>query len=181
MLKAIILGGPFGRTALRERISLGRYHEPERSTLGFDFTSIERRESRYVLQLFDVVSWERIPSPLTAVYRGTHIFLITFCLNRNYHSYRTPVAAVRPYIEQIQRAGIDAVPIILVGTQKDMKDISEEEITAVREWIKPISYVETSAITGEGIEELLTAIDRIALELQLTSEQDAIPSRRLRV
>ena len=63
------------------------------------------------------------------------------------------------------------VPVVIVGNKKDIKSINtefiEEALNRMSQKVNIVSYFETSAITGEGIDILFDRLFRLAQQYSL--------------
>ncbi len=162
-LKTVLVGDACGKTALAKVLAKRIYSIHYKPTIGVDFELIHRRKNElfYDIQLWDVNGGNR-SSFMNIYFKDTKLFILTFGLNFSH----TVEGAIKwkdsIYKNYNVSDGQDKSPlIILVGTCADIKSVSESEIKQLRTTIQPVAYVEVSAKTGQGLEELLKIIDAI--------------------
>ena len=157
LFKSIVVGdGGVGKTALTLRFSKGFFTEDYKMTIGADFyvktISIDTSEGAIncKLQLWDTGGQERFSSIRPMYYRGSLGAVLVFDLT-NYNSFKH----LPEWIEEVLASIKDEIPVLLVGNKSDLIDqraVSKEEISKLTKDFN-MYYMETSARTGDGVED----------------------------
>jgi GTPase SAR1 family protein len=86
-------------------------------------------------------------------YPGTQFFVLCFALNDR----QSLTNVISIWMKEISQFCENAA-IILVGTKFDDRTLTEKEISVYRKIIHPRYYIETSAKTGENVQDLFHTI-----------------------
>lgn len=174
-MKLVLCGdGAVGKTAIRERF-LGRgFSQSYLQTIGADFAStekeveIEGKKFSVQFQIWDLAGQTEFASVRQTYYEGCFGSLMIFDITRPASFENLPV-----WIEELwSNSGRGKVPIVLLGNKSDLKDKFPEHIreNQINTYLKEINatigqesgfsvqYLETSAMTGQNIEEAFKAI-----------------------
>jgi len=167
----VLLGNPsVGKTAIRERYLglgfIGKYN----MTIGADFAlkRVAVNETLYVMQIWDLAGQSGFTSTRSLYYRGAMAALLVFDISRpeTFHKLNN-------WIHEILDNRGEYIPIILVGNKSDLRETSTNTVSKrqARRYARKITeetgfetpYIETSALTGEGVDEaFLTMIQNVS-------------------
>ncbi|MHA1976298.1 MAG: Rab family GTPase [Candidatus Hodarchaeales archaeon] len=172
-MKICLLGdGAVGKTALRERYLGKQFSSGYVMTIGADFavkkTHINTEEGKKSVkfQIWDLAGQPRFNSVRELYYKGSHGGLLVFDITR-----RDSFTNLTSWIEELYRnSGRGIMPITLLGNKVDLRNevedpVTPEEAQAYIEEIKgeyeikfDVPYLETSAKTGENVDESFNAL-----------------------
>lgn len=167
MKKLVIVGdGACGKTCLLYRYEKDDFQHGYVPTIfGNSEKEVDHPENpgeKFKLQLWDTAGQEEYEATRTLCYPGTHVLLMAF-------SIVTPDSFANiknMWVPESKRDGLKGVPIVLVGTKLDLRkdpatlemlhERNEEPVTQaqalkMKEDIGAVTYVETSALTSEGV------------------------------
>jgi len=166
VVKIVLLGdGGVGKTALRLRYMGVGFQSSYLATIGADFAfkEISFHDQPAKLQIWDLAGQQHYTKIRKNYYFGAHAVVLVFDVTRleSYHSLET-------WIQEI-KANIKAdVPIVLVGNKIDLRAeiknhlVIEDGHKAKDKFQKDntakVFYIETSAKTGENVENTFMAI-----------------------
>ncbi|KAF8460356.1 GTP-binding protein-like protein rho2, partial [Kalaharituber pfeilii] len=180
--KLVIIGdGACGKTSLLSVFTLGYFPPHYVPTVFENYVTDCRVDGKSVqLALWDTAGQEDYERLRPLAYSKAHVILIGYAVD-------TPDS-----LENVQNKWVDeanercpGVPIILVGLKKDLRDDPEareemrkkslpfvvtQHAESVARQIGAKKYLECSALTGEGVDDVFEAATRAAL---LTFEKDS--------
>ena len=152
LAKILLLGeGGVGKTSLIRRY-LGR-DLSDSITLGVDFYTV--KIDHFTLVVWDLSGQERFRMLLDNFFYGAELAIMVFDLTRP----RTLLNLVA--WSKLLKQKIDNVPVILVGNKKDLgKLIKNTAIENIKKMLPfdIIAYIETSALTGENVNQLFSLL-----------------------
>jgi small GTP-binding protein len=154
-LKIIVVGNSsVGKSALLVRYTYGVFDDSYMSTIGVDFktTNIPYGGRTIKLNIWDTAGQERFRTITTSYYRGSHAVILAFDLTDN-----SPFPSLDDWIGQIRHI-IPNSKIFLVGTKADMQHAIDRHVIEEYAEDKGVIYTETSAMTGQGIDDLFRLI-----------------------
>lgn len=158
LLYKVILVGDYGvgKTSL-----LQRYENPEQditdlpSTIGFDFRLVDTvvDSMRIRVQLWDTMGQERFRTITKNFFRQTKGVLLLYDVTR-----RDTLNSLGEWINSLKQYNLDKGEVIVVGNKVDLeREVSFEEGKRCA-FSHGVKYVETSAMTGENVDELIEQI-----------------------
>ena len=163
--KFVIIGNhEVGKTSLVRRFVENRFSHDYRATIGLNILShsIEFFGNNIVYSLWDVGAQMYFKRFRQTYYLGAQAAFIVFDLTN-----RKSLESVKEWFKELEDfIGGRGIPIIIIGNKTDLKDQRvinyDEGVKIVNELSdKPnikISYIETSALTGENVEDAFTLI-----------------------
>lgn len=161
--KIILLGpGAVGKTSLLNRFVKNQFSSSYKMTMGVDFLKKELNfeNSTANLTIWDIAGQDRFKFMRKNFYRGAMGALLIFDLTRE-DTFNKLIK--KWYPEMVQFLGKD-VPFVLIGNKLDLiKEIgSVIDSDNAREYAesKGSIYIETSAKTGENVEDAFIELTR---------------------
>lgn len=165
--KIIIMGeGGVGKTSLISQYVSGKFTNRSEMTIDCDFFSkkihltTEYMEVDGILSLWDLSGQTQFRAIIEDNMKGAHAVIFMYDMSR-----LITLIKLKEWIEKLKSGKIPidgTIPIILVGTKKDLFDPNEEEngqfkqdeyIEEIKKECKIGAYFETSSLKGENIEE----------------------------
>lgn len=174
VLKMVVLGdGAVGKTSLLVTFSTGEYPVEYIPTVFDNYTASLKYEDRKVeLNLWDTAGQADYDKVRPVSYPETHLFLLCFSVDQP-NSLRSVADKWAAEINHHCKS----VPRILVGLKADYRTdteyagplVSEKAALEVRDAVQAQDYVECSAKTMAGLEEVFQAGTRICLTASSSS------------
>lgn len=151
--KIILLGEPgVEKTALAQRFCFDLFNPSEKLTVGVDFyvKTIELQGKKIKLQIWDVGGDERFKFLIPTYCNGANAVMIIFDI--------TSIKSLNQISEltQIVRERAGNIPIMLIGSNLDLKEVRElnrEEGIEIANKYNLSSYSEISTKTGQNVEK----------------------------
>lgn len=156
VFKVIIIGpGAVGKTSLLHRFVENNFSFRYKLTIGADFLSkiIDYNEDSTVkLQIWDIGGQDRYKFLRSSFFDGANGALIVFDLSR-WHTFEE----LDDWVSDLREYAGEKIPFALIGNKVDLIDkrdeLYERESAEVFAKKDQTFYVETSAKTGEKVEE----------------------------
>lgn len=155
--KILLVGDPaVGKTSLILKYVENRFEREYKASIGVDFAYkiIELEEKVARLIIWDIASQERFAPYRSSFYKQTDGAMLVFDLTRP-----ETLESIESWMREIrQNAG--NVEVVLIGNKGDLKKKREIKESDIKQWIDRYGcpYIETSAMTGEGVDEAFRAI-----------------------
>jgi len=176
----VFIGGKsaVGKTSLLRRYRDGDFSITQTATLGVDFgtlPTVERDGVTFKVQLWDTSGEDRFNRFVTdTIIQNIHVMVYVFALNES-----ASLDGLEEWIDRVQ----DQVLFqrILVGNKSDLeseRQVFQEEIDRhIR--AHDMAYFETSAKTGDGVEDLFDCIlEHLANETPVDAPDDLLLTPR---
>ncbi|MFW9831927.1 MAG: Rab family GTPase [Candidatus Thorarchaeota archaeon] len=161
--KILLVGNPaVGKTSLILKYVENRFEREYKASIGVDFAYkiIELEEKVARLIIWDIASQERFAPYRTSFYKQTDGAMLVFDLTRP-----DTLEAIEEWIREIhQDAG--EVKVLLIGNKADLKKKRAIKKEEVQSWIDRYGwkYIETSAMTGDGVDEAFKILTEAIIE-----------------
>ncbi|KDR79460.1 hypothetical protein GALMADRAFT_223668 [Galerina marginata CBS 339.88] len=176
--KIVIVGdGACGKSSLLVKFALGDFPKEYEPTIFENYVaevSIFGRSMRMAFApLWDTAGQEEYERLRPLSYSGADSFLICFSID-------TPDSLSNVKYKWLKevREHLPEVPFVLVGCKKDLRTtesrlflVTTEEGEALAESIGAYSYVECSALTGEGVMEVFRTATTCALGILIKKKE----------
>ncbi|KAK6464727.1 Rho2 protein [Scheffersomyces coipomensis] len=169
--KLIIVGdGAIGKTSLLYVFTLGEFPTEYHPTVFENYVTDCRIDSKMVqVALWDTAGQEEYERLRPLSYRNSHVVLIGFALDTP-DSLET---ARTKWIEEVKKY-CPNTPYILIGLKKDLRLNLKDQINFVQtergaqvaQQIGAKTYLESSALTGEGVDDIFEYAIRTSLLVQ---------------
>jgi small GTP-binding protein len=158
VFKVIIIGpGAVGKTSLLHRFVENKFSFRYKLTIGADFlskifTHPKDPKSTIKLQIWDIGGQDRYKFLRSSFFDGANGALIVFDLSR-WHTFEE----LDDWLKDLHEYAGENIPFILIGNKLDLvekgEELYERENAQVFAKKEKTYYVETSAKTGENVEE----------------------------
>ena len=155
-IRAVLIGNAsVGKTCITQRIFNGNFNEFSNSTIGganvtFDIKTKDQKTITF--SLWDTAGQERYRSLSTMYFNQAGLAFLVFDLT-SFDSFKS----LEDFYLLLKEKVNENIPIIIVGNKSDLKSERNVQINEINNFITQIKakfYIETSAKTGEGINEL---------------------------
>lgn len=162
-IKVVLVGAAsVGKTCIVQRATSGQFNQSTTPTLGASYISktMNVDDIRVNLQIWDTAGQERYKGMAPMYYRGAHVALVVFALDSLESFY-----SVDEWFESIESNTTSKVIYFLVGNKSDIQErtVSTEQGTQKAEQ-HGATFIEVSAKTGDGIDDLFVQIPKYYLE-----------------
>ncbi|CAH2355819.1 GTP-binding protein Rho2p [[Candida] railenensis] len=165
--KVVIVGdGACGKTSLLYVFTLGEFPTEYHPTVFENYVTDCRIDGKAVqLALWDTAGQEEYERLRPLSYNNSHVILIGFAIDvpDSFDNARTK------WVEEVRKY-CSGVPYLLVGLKKDLRtrDSSEEFVQyssgeAAAKQIGAKKYLESSALSGEGVDDIFELAIRTSL------------------
>ena len=175
LYKVLLLGdSSVGKSCLLLRFCDNSFQEAHLTTIGLDFRvkAINLDNNRKVkIQIWDTAGEDRFRSITRNYYKGAKGILLIFDVTD-----KESFTHIKDWVERIHDESPEGITICLIGNKIDRNEdrvISNEEGKKLAEEWK-ISYFETSAKIGTGVEEVFTSLVKKIDTLYMNEHQEEI-------
>ncbi|CUA67492.1 GTP-binding protein ypt5 [Schizosaccharomyces pombe 972h-] [Rhizoctonia solani] len=165
--KLVLLGeSAVGKSSLVIRFVKGNYEEFRESTIGAAFlTQTVTLEDQTVVkfEIWDTAGQERYKSLAPMYYRNAHCAVVVYDITQ-----QASLDKAKTWIRELQRQADPSIVIALCGNKSDLaarRQVTQEEAKKYADE-EGLMWGETSAKSGEGVQEIFTSI---AQKLPLTA------------
>ncbi len=185
--KILLCGdGSVGKTAIRERYLGKGFQSNYMMTIGADFAvkeilgSTEAGENYSIkCSIWDLSGQLNFKDVRSIYYKGSHAMIMVYdCTNRN------SFTNLNFWIEEIKRhTNINNMAMLLIANKKDLREDGKNHVTTqegsdlAKKWATTffsdrwsVPFIETSAKTGENIQEAFDQLGRIFVHVKRRQE-----------
>lgn len=164
MIKIIIVGeSGAGKTCILYNFLHEKTKTDPIHTVGVEFgtKTISLAGKQIKLQIWDTAGQERFKSVTKSYYRGAAAALIVYDIT-NLDSF----VQLENWISDVRSLGKSHLSLIVVGNKSDLKSSRSVDFLEVSKFCqeKGVCYIETSAVTGENIEEAFSKLAVLVIE-----------------
>jgi small GTP-binding protein len=160
VLKVVVGGeGTVGKTSLIRRYCQGKFEASRVATIGVDFQTqlVKLPEKTVKLSIWDMAGQDRFRVIRGGFYRGSRASALVYDV-----SQAETFAQLGKWRDEILQV-VAAEPFVVVGNKTDLaRVLSADEARAFASSIGA-EYLETSALTGEGVATLFDTLARLAV------------------
>jgi small GTP-binding protein len=164
--KIVMLGdGAVGKTAMTTRFTQNFFEADYKRTIGSDFAikrlTIDEIDAQVTLQVWDLAGQPRFESVRQGFYRGARGGLLLYDVTR-----RRTFLNVENWKEEAFTNLQKEIPLILVANKVDLEDSRVVTTEEGEKYAKKsnLIYVESSALTGENVEDAYLNLCTIMIE-----------------
>ena len=148
-----------GKTCILRRFVENKFLKNHLATIGIDFKTktLNINNQEIKLKIWDTAGQERFRNITTQYYKGADGIVLIYDVTDD-ASYEK----IRDWMEQIlSTTKREDIGLVLLGNKCDMEPraVTEEQGNKMAEELK-VSYFETSALTGQGINEAFNELTR---------------------
>ena len=153
VFKILTIGdGGVGKTSILRRYVENKFLKHHLSTIGIDFLSktLKIKDKEIKLKIWDTAGQERYRQITSHIYKDADGIILVFDVTSE-ESFNQ----ITDWMEQIKNnVSKEEINLILIGNKCDLEDrmVEKERGEEMAEKLK-IKYFETSALTGQGINE----------------------------
>ena len=165
-VKLVLIGNQsVGKTCIVRMATTGLFDEDTIATLGASYTSktivMDSKEVR--IQIWDTAGQERYRSMTPMYYRGAQFAFVVYSVD-NMESFQS----VDQWMESLRECVEDQINVFVVANKADLEDARAVTAEQGQEKAKQFgaTFMEVSAKTGMGIEDLFTDLTKVYLEKQ---------------
>ena len=158
--KILLIGdSKVGKTCLISRYAIGVFNEDYISTIGFDSRQKEEiiNNEKVLVKIFDTAGQERFKSITANYLRNAEGVILVYDLTST-ESFEN----LKFWIESIKNnlGNDEPIPIIIIGNKIDLEDARQINKSVAEKFAKDnnYKYFETSAKTGEGVDDAFREI-----------------------
>jgi small GTP-binding protein len=177
LYKIVLVGSASsGKTALLEKWTQDTFPENGKHTMGVDFAvkAVKTTEEKTIKNHFwDTAGKPEYQAPEKYHYAKSHAFILAIDL--------TAIDLTNDYLTKIKEYSPN-VPIILTGTKCDLVESRKETPDAIKKLVKDnpeiSAYVETSAKTGENVNQLFLLANKLAHEENQSLHNKSDPAHK---
>ncbi|CDS42361.1 ras protein Rab 4A [Echinococcus multilocularis] len=174
LFKFLIIGNAgTGKTCILRRYTERKFFPNTQHTIGAEFGSrvISVDGTHVKIQIWDTAGQERFRSMARSYYHDAVGTLLVYDITN-----RTSFGAVEQWLGDARHLATPGVVVILVGNKKDLQDTDGqvthwEANTFAQE--NGLQFIETSALTGENIDDAFTSCVRVLLSKVKSGELGA--------
>jgi small GTP-binding protein len=159
LVKVVVVGdGAVGKTTLVRRYVEGKFESSRVATIGVDFYSqrVQLANGAVKLSIWDMAGQERFEVVRTGFYRGSRAAALVFDV-----TVPTSLMNLRRWRDEVLRA-VPGQRLLVVGNKVDLERAVRTEIGRKFASYVDAPYLETSALTGEGVSALFKTLATLA-------------------
>lgn len=155
--KLIIIGDAgAGKSSFMHQFLEGKFRKQSTHTIGVEFgTKIMSLDKRIKLQIWDTAGQERYRAVTRSYYRGAVGALILYDVTSRDSYNNLPT-----WLQDAREQAWKDISIIAVGNKRDLKEERQVSFLEASRFAQEqdILFLETSALTGEGVQEVFATL-----------------------
>ncbi|XP_067948067.1 ras-related protein Rab-22A-like [Watersipora subatra] len=157
-IKLCLLGDTnVGKTSVVQRFVMDSFKPGTETTIGASFMSktllVDDKSYRY--QIWDTAGQEKYRALAPMYYRGSAAAIIMYDIT-NEESFR----GVKSWIKELREKGPKSIVLAIAGNKIDLEDQREVSTEEAADYCSQVGaiFIETSALTAAGVNQLFTDI-----------------------
>jgi small GTP-binding protein len=158
--KVLLAGdGNVGKTSLVRRFCEGKFEESRILTIGVDFQikTVQLGEKVIRLSIWDVAGQDRFRAFRDQFYAGTLAVALVYDVTSPASFF-----SLSRWLEEV-RASIPDVPTCVIGNKLDLGPVVPPvEVEGWARYEGPMPFLQTSALTGENVEQFFQGLGYLA-------------------
>ena len=160
--KIVIIGdGGVGKTSLIKKFTQGTFQKDYIKTIGAQFTRLEKKinEDKISLIFWDIAGQSSYDFLNPLFYRESKACIIVYSLEKNNLGSESFKNMVNWHKELKMRCG--DIPVVIFANKVDLiegDDLDTSKLQNISEKLKIFSYYQTSAKTGQGVNDAFNVI-----------------------
>jgi small GTP-binding protein len=168
LLKVVVVGdGAVGKTTLIRRYCEGKFHASRVATIGVDFYTQQVQIPRSTgvgassvvkLSIWDMAGQDQFEIVRTGFYRGSRAAALVYDVTS-----KASLGNLKRWRDEVLRV-LPGQPFLVVGNKVDLERTVGPELGQRAAAYFGAPYVETSALTGEGVAELFETLAVLAVQ-----------------
>lgn len=170
VFKVLLLGeGGVGKTTLKQRYTEGLVDPIYKCTIGVDFGLIDAKHSEQEISLhfWDIGGQTQFREISGVFYKGAKAAVLMFDVTQP-----STLDNLNEWLKLMKQENIYDIPKMVVGNKIDIRKVDKGHITTekAKKFCDSLNveYYETSALKGEGTEELLKNLVKIVATTYIT-------------
>jgi len=173
LFKLIIIGDTgVGKSCLLARAMDNEFKEEHNVTIGVEFGSfvVEINNKIVKLQIWDTAGQESFKSITRIFYKGAHCVFLTYDITRK-ETFKNVVE----WLKEVKQNSSPDVLLFLVGNQIDLEEerqVTTDEAVELQKTQKIHYFIETSAKSGENVENLFVTAAKILYKAEKNKERE---------
>lgn len=159
LFKVVVVGdGTVGKTTLIRRYCEGKFHASRVATIGVDFHTqhVQLPAGMVKLSIWDMAGQERFQVVRNQFYRGSRAAALVFDVTNS-----TSLINLRRWRQEVLQA-VPAQKLVVVGNKIDLGRAVRTPIGRAFASYVGAAYLETSALTGEGVSHLFETLAQMS-------------------
>jgi small GTP-binding protein len=167
LLKVVVVGdGAVGKTTLIRRYCEGKFHASRVATIGVDFYTQQvqlpdpagvHTQRAVRLSIWDMAGQEQFKVVRTGFYRGSRAAALVYDVTS-----MSSLGNLKRWRDEVLQV-LQGQPFVVVGNKVDLERTVSSELGRRAAAYFEGPYVETSALTGEGVAELFETLAVLAV------------------
>ncbi|KAL5247303.1 hypothetical protein ACHWQZ_G019242 [Mnemiopsis leidyi] len=178
-IKVCLLGDSgVGKSCIARRFVQDTFTEMDHPTVGASYIArvVNLEKASYKVQIWDTAGQEQYRSLAPMYYRGAAAAILAFDI-----TYENSFLSLGKWIEELKDIGTDGMILVVVGNKADLSPQRKVSVPEIESFVNDhgIAYFETSAKTGENIEDAFLHICRTVPEALIRCPP--APTRNIRL
>jgi small GTP-binding protein len=173
-LKAVLIGDSgVGKTSIFQRIENNTFNDAHIPTVGGAYTALQVGVSERDIGLWDTAGQERFRTIVPMYFQRANIVVIVFDLTS-----RPSFEHLADWYDIAKSKAPEGIKYVLIGNKRDCTDdrvIPLADAEDAQQRFGASVYIETSAVTGDGFDLILSEFGKIADENEDGLPDDAAP------
>jgi small GTP-binding protein len=163
LLKVVVVGdGAVGKTTLIRRYCEGKFHASRVATIGVDFYTqrVQLPGGTVKLSIWDMAGQDRFEVVRAGFYRGSLAAALVYDVTA-----LDSLGSLKHWRDEV----LGAVPgqsLLVVGNKVDLARTVRPELARAAARYLSAPYLETSALTGEGVADLFETLATLAVRVR---------------